>query len=74
MLVNPDFLAWMHEQVRGARPKGKKAGPMVRRGENITPGDFDKNAPGAAYEGEEREAEAGVEYLNERHTNVSFYA
>ncbi len=73
MLVNPDFLAWLNSQTKPAR-KDEKARPLVKRGERINKGGADRAGRANAYEGEEKEAAGDVEYLNERKTNVSFYA
>lgn len=73
MLLNPDFLGWLNSQTKVAK-KDEKARPLVKRGEKINKGGADKAARANAYEGEEREANGDVEYLNERKTNYSFYA
>ncbi|UQZ89011.1 hypothetical protein C4J81_07290 [Deltaproteobacteria bacterium Smac51] len=73
MLVNPDFLAWIHSQTRTTK-KDEKGRPLVKRGEKIDKGGADKANKANAYEGDEKEAAGDVDYLNERKTNLSFYA
>ncbi len=73
MLVNPEFLAWLNSQTKPAK-KDEKARPMVKRGERINKGGADRSAKANTYEGEEREAAADVDYLNEKKTSLSFYA
>jgi len=73
MLVHPEVYAWLNRQNRSERDEDKKR-PLVARGEKINKGGAEKARETQAYDPEAEERGHEVEYLNERKSNLNFYA
>ena len=73
MLVNPEFIAWLNRQSRLELDKAK-APPLVKRGENTQSADTKKNNDVLWGKDNENKNHEDVDYLNERPSNLNFYA
>lgn len=74
MLVHPEIYAFLNRQNNTEAPL-KKASPLVGRAKKINKGGPDKSKDIQLYDSDlDDEGRQEVEYLNERKSNLNFYA
>ncbi|MDR2945779.1 MAG: hypothetical protein LBV79_03430 [Candidatus Adiutrix sp.] len=74
MLIHPEVYAWLNRQNRVERDETKPR-PLVSRSEKINKGGPEKAKQVAIYDTDDDDSERGeVEYLNDRRSNLNFYA
>ncbi len=74
MLIHPEVYAWLNRQNRVELDE-KKNRPLVNRSEKISKGGPEKSKEVRPYDPEAEETDRDeVEYLNDRRSNLNFYA
>ncbi len=73
MLVNPEVHHLIQQATRTEQKK--KSRPSITRGAQVNANVAEQGAkPRSLYEGEKQKSNTEVDYLNERHSNLNFYA
>lgn len=74
MLVHPEIYAFLNRQSATESPR-KRESPLVARTKKINKGGAEKARQAQLYDSDaEEERQDEVEYLNERKSNLNFYA
>jgi len=75
MLVHPEVYAWLNRQSKSKlEPAEDKRKPLVTRSAKINKGGLEKAQETRQYADEENERDESIDYLNERKSNLNFYA
>ncbi|MDR1922148.1 MAG: hypothetical protein LBS31_10480 [Candidatus Adiutrix sp.] len=73
MLIHPEVYAWLNRQSNPEIKEGKRK-PLVTRGTEINKGGSEKARETRQYAADAAEREDEVEYLNDKSSNLNFYA